>query len=876
MDSSFIRFVWRNSRRDQLIILALTFLSFPLVYLSLEIPKIIVNDAIDGRDFPRVVLGFEFDQVPYLLLLCFAFLGMVVLINGVKWVLWIAVGMCGERMLRRMRFLLFEQVLRYRISRFRTTKPGEVIQAMLAEVEPLGGFIGEVISTPAFQGGLLCVYMLFIFMQDVWLGLAAISLYPIQAVIIPLLQKKVIRLNRARARNNRVLADTIGESIGNIPEIFTNDTPRWHLAQLTYRLHTNTMIRLQLFRRKFTIKFINNFLNQLTPFFFYSIGGYLVIVGRLDFGSLVAVLAAYKDLAGPWREVLNYIQRWTDFNSRYEYVVETFTGDGVHPPERIYGERPDPLTGDFELSGVEGGPGSGGLTVNRLVIRPAQSAAVFGGGNGSRDALLRLMVGLMEPAEGRVAIGGRPLVELTLRELGATVAYVGAEPGILARPIRDNLVYGLLRRAPDLADKQTAEAMTLLREARKTGNLTADPEGDWIDYDAAGVAGPEQLDTRLLKLVERVGLADDLVSGALDSRVPPDRAGRWTDPILKARAELRASLGEAGLADVAEPWQPGRFNTNADLLENLLFGMLVDPPSDPRELARTEPVAETLDAIGVRGELEAIGRDIAEEFATLVETVGETSSVLDGFPAYPKADILTVAELVESYRGKPLSQIRKEQRESLLVLALAFVETRDRLDVLDEGRKARLMEAQAKARRHLAGPEGRPRDDFVFFDEDRFNPGRPVAENILNAKRRHDRKAAWRTLTNRMEGAIRAAGLRQELVRLGLDAPAGSGGSNLSATARRRVALVRALLKRPSVLVLDGVAAGNGESDRGLRALVREELPGAIFVFAADDASIDDADLRVEIDSGGTVKYDSMRGPDEDGRADGTTGRTGS
>ncbi len=868
MDSNFIRFVWRNSKRDQLIILALTILTFPLVYLSLEIPKIIVNDAIDGSGFPRVVLGFEFEQVPYLLLLCFAFLGMVVLINGVKWVLWIAVGMCGERMLRRLRFMLFEQVLRYRISRFRTTKPGEVIQSMLAEIEPLGGFIGEVISTPAFQGGLLCVYMLFIFMQDVWLGLAAISLYPVQAVVIPILQKKVIRLNRARARNNRVLADTIGESVGNIPEIFTNNTPRWHLAQLTNRLHTNTMIRLDLFRRKFTIKFVNNFLNQLTPFFFYSIGGYLVIVGRLDFGSLVAVLAAYKDLAGPWREVLNYIQRWTDFNSRYEYVIESFTGEGVFGPERIYDDDAEPLRGDLELDGVEGGPGSGGLTVTRLTIRPGETVAVFGGGNGARDALLRMMAGLAEPAAGRVTMGGQPLTEVTLPQLGASVAYVGAEPGMLNRSIRNNLVYGLLRRAPDLAEQSTAEAMALLREARLTGNLTADPEGDWVDYEAAGVDGPEGLDRRILGLVERVGLADDLVGSALDSRLDPAEAERWTGPILAARAELRAVFDADELADVVEHWEPGRFNRNGDLIENLFFGLPTETAPDVRAYVRMPVVAETVDAVGMRRELEEIGRDIADEFATLVETVGEGSSVLDGFPAYPKADILGAAELVRSFHGQPLDAIKPEQRETLLALALAFVETRDRLDVLDEKRIERLMAAQARAREHLAG-----RDDVVFFDEERFNPGRSVAENVLNAKRRHDRKAAWKMLAERMEAAIRAAGLRDELIRLGLDAPAGSGGSNLSATARRRVALVRALLKRPQLMILDGVASGAGEPDRGLRAVVREEQPEAAFVFAADDTSIDDADTRVEIEPNGTVQQEPVAPPPEQRRADGTTGR---
>jgi len=270
MEAGFFKFVWRYSKREQLIILALTVLSFPLVYFSLEIPKIIVNDAISGRDFPREILGFELQQIPYLLLLCGAFLTMVVLINGIKWLLNVTIGMCDERMLRRLRFMLFEQVMRFRMARFRTTKTGEVIQSMLGEIEPLGGFIGEVIATPAFQGGRLAVYVTFIFIQDLWLGLAAISLYPIQAFLIPKLQAKVIRLNRARVRNTRALADSISETVANVADIHTNDTARWHMAQLSGRLHNNTLIRMDLFRRKFTIKFINNFMNQLTPFFFYG------------------------------------------------------------------------------------------------------------------------------------------------------------------------------------------------------------------------------------------------------------------------------------------------------------------------------------------------------------------------------------------------------------------------------------------------------------------------------------------------------------------------------------------------------------------------------------------------------------------------------
>jgi putative ABC transport system ATP-binding protein len=855
MDGRFFSFVWRHSKREQIFILALTFASFPLVYISLEIPKIIVNDAISGRDFPREILGLQLQQIPYLLALCGAFLGMVVLINGIKWLLNISVGMTGERMLRRLRFVLFEHVMRFRISRFRTTKPGEVIQSILGEVEPLGGFFGEVIATPAFQGGLLCVYVVFIFIQDVWLGLAAVSLYPIQAYLIPLLQAKVIRLNKARARNTRTLADTISESVASIADIHTNDTARWHMAQISGRLHQNTLIRMDLFKRKFTIKFINNFMNQLTPFFFYSVGGYLVIIGDLDFGSLVAVLAAYKDLAGPWKAILNFIQRWNDFNSRYEFVVESFTGDDLYGPQRVFSAEVEPLQGDLEFSGIEGGPGTGALAVTRLLIHPGQTVAVSGGADGAREALLRMAAGLLDPAAGRVTIGGQMLSDATMPQIGATLAYVGAEPGMISRTIRDNLVYGLLRCAPDLAEQSTAEAVVLLREARWTGNITADPEGDWTDYAAAGVAGSEDLDRRLLGLVDQVGLADDLVAGALNSRIEPRDAERWTGPILAARAELTAGFAADELEDIAEPWVPGRFNTNGSLIANVLFGLPVEQTDDVRGYIRLAMVAEVLDACGARTELEAIGRDIAQEFADLVEAVEENSSVLDSFPAYPKIDILAAAELIEKYHGQAIEAMGPEERETVQVLALTFTQTRDRLDVIDDARIARLMACQARARKFLSG-----RDDFVFFDQDRFSPGRTVAENIINAKRRFDRKSAWKLLGERMEAAIRSAGLRDDLIRLGLAAPAGNAGSNLSATARRRTALVRALLKRPKLLILDGIAGGNDPGDIALRAMIRTELPDAAIIFATTDGVAGDADLMVKIDEGGSVRSE-LAGP---------------
>ncbi len=70
------------------------------------------------------------------------------------------------------------------------------------------------------------------------------------------------------------------------------------------------------------MKALNNFLTGLTPFFFYSIGGYLVIEGSLTIGALVAVLAAYKDFSAPVKELFKYYQSLEDVRIRYEAVEE--------------------------------------------------------------------------------------------------------------------------------------------------------------------------------------------------------------------------------------------------------------------------------------------------------------------------------------------------------------------------------------------------------------------------------------------------------------------------------------------------------------------------------------------------------------------------
>ena len=95
--------------------------------------------------------------------------------------------------------------------------------------------------------------------------------------IIPKLQRQVNALGKLRVRQVRRLSERLGETV-----VGRARHPRQRRLAIRARRFSSELgiifeIRYKIYKKKFFIKFLNNFLAQLGPFFFFSIGGYLVI-----------------------------------------------------------------------------------------------------------------------------------------------------------------------------------------------------------------------------------------------------------------------------------------------------------------------------------------------------------------------------------------------------------------------------------------------------------------------------------------------------------------------------------------------------------------------------------------------------------------------
>ena len=834
---SIYGYILHHSLREQIYLVVVTLISFPFLYYSLDLPKLIVNRAISGKDFPQNFMGWDFDQIPYLLVLCCIFL-VLVLINGwFKLHLNVRKGQVGERMLRRLRYQLYERVLRFPLHHFDRTATGQVIAMMTGELEPVGGFIGDAFALPISQGGTLLTIFVFMFVQDPVLGAAAVAFYPLQGYLIPKMQRIIRRLGRERVRKVRGLSDRIAETIAARAEIRPNDAAVYQLADISQRLGEIYDIRFEIYNRKFFVKFLNNLIGNLTPFLFFLIGGYFVIKGELSFGALVAVLAAYKDLSSPWKELLDFYQNQQDVAIKYEQVVEQFQVPDMLDKRSLLEapEKVEPLHGEVTAANIGLVDDDGILLLEgvNFEFSLGTDVAIVGQSNSGRNLIPQLFARLVTPTSGRLAIGDTDLNSVPLAVSGRRIGYVGPITYLFSASVRDNLLLGLRhrpRRVPDDGSAGEPSRAREIEEARKSGNIEYDIAADWIDYQQAGVADAAELELRMVEVLRLVDFEEDVHLFGLRGRLDPDRQPDAAQRVLEARRVLAERLEGSGLAHLVERFDPDRYNTNSPVSVNLLFGTPIGPAFEGDGLARNAYVQKVLDEVRLTHDLLEVGAGVARMMIELFTGLRPEHALFEEF-SFISADDLPVFEgILKRMETAGVEKLLQPPRERLLSLAFKLAAARDPLDLIDEKMQQRILEAR---RAFAAGLPEELRGSVEFFDPERYNAAASVQENVLFGTIVRGESGGRERVHAAITEALDELDLRRTLIEGGLDYPVGTGGSRLSEAQRQKLAIAGAVLKRPDLMALnDATVVLDGATETALLDRLKTEFAGRSLVWS--------------------------------------------
>ncbi len=875
MEKSIYRYIIRYSMRRQVVLTIMATASFPFLYAFYELPKLIVNSAIQGKDttFPTSVSQIQFDQVEYLWLLCGLFLGLVIINQAFKYVINVYAGITGERMLRRLRFDLYGRVLRFPLPQFRKTSSSEIVTMVTAEVEPLGGFIGDAFKLPIFQGGYLIVILAFLFVQNWYMALAAVALYPLQGYLIPKLQRRVNLLGKERVRLVRQLSDRIGETVAGVQEIHAHNTARRERADFSHRLGAIYEVRLQIYIWKFIVKFLNNTINQLGPFSFYAIGGYLAIKGELEIGTLMAAIAAHKDLAAPWKELLNFYQRQADAKIKYEQVMEQFQPVGLAEESRQLDE-PDaiaPLLGEISASNLSLIDDTGAALVEgaSFMVDAVEHVAIIGGGGSGKDETTQMLARLLSPTAGTLRLGGQVADTLPEAVTGRRLAYVGSSAYMFSTTVRDNLLYGVkhlpLRDAE--YDNETRQATEKWRvEAIAAGNSTDDINADWIDYDAADAPDDHALLLRILETLTMVTLDGDIYQLGLRGSIDPATQPGLAEQFLKARAEFHTRLTDPEIAALVESFDPEKYNDNATLGENLLFGTPIGSGFDMDRLAENPYVIALLEREGLIDVLLDTGQQIASTMTDLFADLPPGHPFFEQFSFISAEDLPEYQAILTRINRDSITNLRPEERTMLLSLPFKVSPARHRLGVIDHDLQQRILKARKAFAANL--PE-EFRGMVEFFDVNGYNAAASLQDNILFGKLAYGQARGGERVGEIIAQVIDDLGLRAAVMEVGLSFHVGNGGGRLSSAQRQKLGIARAILKRPDVLILNEATSSlDGAAQTAILAGLKQEFDGRGLIWAVHRPSMaSDFDRALVMKSGRVIEQGTFEELNREGTA---------
>jgi len=324
LPGSVFRYVLATSGMHQLLLLTLTVSVFLLEIVPLELQRRIVNDLVKNRPYRWVIM------------LCAVYAGVVVVQGGTKLVLNVYRGWVGERAVSDLRRRIHAVIEAPTTPSPAAEAQGIAVSMIVAEVEPIGGFVGGSISEPLLQGGILVSVLAYLVHLDPWMALGAFALFVPQFLFVPLLQAAVNWRAGARVRILRQLGIDV---IDHANEHFRDDDQR---IQRVFDLD------MGIFRLKFTLNFLMNLSSHLQIVSALLIGGWWVYTDRLEIGGVVAFISGIGRLNDPWGDLVNYFRDVSVTQVKYRLLANAVNQLAEDPDTRLDSDAAPRIAGKAE------------------------------------------------------------------------------------------------------------------------------------------------------------------------------------------------------------------------------------------------------------------------------------------------------------------------------------------------------------------------------------------------------------------------------------------------------------------------------------------------------------------------------------------------
>jgi ABC-type multidrug transport system fused ATPase/permease subunit len=750
---SLYSWIFDGNLRWQVLLLAIIAVTVFTRVLPLEMQKRIVNQAISLR------------QVELLLIYCAYYLGAVLLSNICKYLINVLETHISQAVLARMRASLLEHIISLPLSFFRNTQPGTVVNAVANELTVPSNFVGSAVSTPVSNVLTLLAFAGYLLWLNPLLAAVSLSTYPAAMVLLPLLQKRANIANQQRVDAARVFSGRIAESISGIHEIHGNGAYRIEMKKFNRLVEQLRKIRVVWSLYRFAVKSTNNFFTSLGPFLVFVLGGYLTIKGQLELGALVAFLSAQEKLYDPWKELIEFYQVYQDGRITYDRTMQFFDvePDWALEPD---GRGPLALEAQLEVRDLSFVTDTGIHLLDdvNLSLKPGEHLALVGF-SGSGKSTLALCIGQLNKfSTGQILLGSHDVSQLTKQDVAANIGIVAQSPFIFEGSIAENLLYGCEALAGD-----------------KDGNRSDLPSLDDI-----------------IAVLHQTGLFADVLRFGLNTLLTPAQHPELVKSIIRVRRKFQEKHG-ARLSDYVEFFDGNAYLSYSSIAENLTFGAANRPEFASSTLSRNEYFMKFLGDEDLLRLLINIGVQLARQTVDILGNLPADSVFFEQSPMSAE-ELPAYRTVLEQLRRRQARDLAQDDYLRLLDLALRFTPGIHKMVGLGDDLQKLLLEKRARFRANIS--RDLP-DAFAFYSSNDYIYSQTILNNIFFGKTKTAAPHAQEVITQNIIQLLIERDLLETIVEIGMNYNVGSKGDKLSGGQRQKLAIARAFLKAPRLLIMD-------------------------------------------------------------------------
>ena len=457
-----LRQLWRHARRHRRRVVFATVFSV-LNKICDVAPEILIGAAVDvvvnrGQSFIGRLFNVEdrFDQLTILAVITVIIWILESITDYIADITWRNLAQTIEH---DTRMEAYAHVQHLELAYFEDRSSGGLMAVLNDDVNQLERFLdmgaNELILTVA---NVVLVGLTFAVISPI---LALLAFLPIPVIVLGSLRYQRTlekRYDTVRAAAGRI-ADTLTNNLGGIATIkaFTAEDREVERVAVDSQAYSDANADAIRYSSAFIPLIRMAILAGFTMTL--MVGGQAALNGDLEIGLFSVLVYMTQRLLWPLTrlgETFDLYQRAMASSRRIFGLLEV--EPSIQPGTR---DLTSPVRGAVRFDNVHFayGDGSAGKVLNGLTldIPAGETHAIVGATGAGKSTIVKLLLRLYEPTQGRITLDGIPTEELTWRSLRGTTGFVSQDVFLFQGTVRENLTYG----RPDASDDDVLRAATL-------------------------------------------------------------------------------------------------------------------------------------------------------------------------------------------------------------------------------------------------------------------------------------------------------------------------------------------------------------------------------------------------------------------------------